>query len=417
MDKPEEITHVDVPEERIAPEAGAEETGDTVSLADLAGAMTPDEIQMAKDQGLVPKDEAAEKKAKEESDRIAAETAANGGERGTKKAPEEKTVDDRFRILSEGKSPETIMAELADKGALSPEQEKVLLASLTKNGQSMYWAQKKERKARQKTEADSIARDTAKQKEIDDLKAQLAAANARRSEPKTDENGDPIIETDEERTAREALEAANANQDPRKKPLTLEDLDRIEKEKADLAAEEAGKRTARATEIKEALNFQQTDAKTRYADFDAALEKATDILRAADSGTLETLYPDPRARARVFQKCKDVFMAFATADKFEDGDFNAADMAYELGKEHPKFGEKPSKDASKTGETGADGNPETARRVISNANRRGSSAILNGGGSRRVSLEDLTPEQGRRIPTQKWNKLPQATRDKLLGKV
>lgn len=406
MGEEKKITHVDVPDEAPAidqDDAGAPE--EPLSLADLADSgLAAEEIAMAKEQGLVaktPEEEAAAKKKADE------EALADGKkpDPAAAKKPDNSSVDDRFRILSEGKSPEAIISEIGEKGELNKEQEAVLLASLTQNGQALYWGQKKERRSRQRLEADALTKQAALQKENDDLRAQLA---------KKPEEIDPL-ETDEERAVREAAEAA-ANVDPRKKPLTIEDLERLEKEKADKAAEEQKLRTQRADEIKEALNFQQEDAKKRYADFDEATEKVADILRAANSGTLEKLYEDPKVRSRVFQKCRDLLLAYAKADTFEEGDFNAADMTYELAKEHPDFGAEPRNNAPKKGETDADGNPESARRVISNANRRGSSATLNGGGSRRVSLEELTPEQARRIPTSKWNKLPKETREKLLGK-
>lgn len=403
--EPEKITHVDIPEAEAVEKSEGEEAAPT--LSDLAeGGLAPGEIEMAQGQGIIPGDKTKEKPAA---------AAADGGTGEKAEAKEKEGVDSRFRILSEGKSPEAIMAEIGEKGNLTKEQESVLLASLTKNGQSMYWAQKKERQKRQKVETDSAARMAEKDEEIAALRAQLTK---RAAGPALDENGEPIVESEEDRAAREAAAAVEASLDPKKKPLTIEDFERMEKEKAEKLADETKRREERSGQIREALNFQQEDAKTRYADFDQATEKVADILRAANAGKLEDLYPDPKTCSRVFQKCRELLLAYAKADQFEEGDYNAADMTYDLAKEHPEFGEEsPRTNASKKSETGADGTPESARRVLSNANRRGSSATLNGGGSRRIPLEDLTAEQARRLPTNKWNKLPLATREKLLGKI
>lgn len=422
----DQITDVEIPDEAPAPAADA---AAPLLMSDLAeGGLTQGEIEMAKAQGLVAKTPAEEaaaakaaKEAKDKADAAAAAAAAANGKPVDKKP--DGSVEERFRMIAEGKSPEKIITEIAEKGELTKEQEKVLLASLTQNGQAMYWAQKKERQKRQKVEVDSASALAAKQKEIDDLKAQLSRKPA--PVQKLDEFGDPIEETPEEKAAREKAEADADAQNPKKKPLTLEDLERIEKEKQDRADEEAKKRADRAAEIRDALNYQQESAKTRYADFDKALEKVTKILNAANTNQLGKLFSDPLQQSRVFQKCKDLILAYARADQFEEGEYNPADMTYDLSQELKDSandgadddGDEPNNNASRRSETGADGTPESARRVLSNANRRGSSATLNGGGSRRIPLDELTPEKARRIPTSKWNKLPKADREKLLGKV
>lgn len=419
---PEPITHIDVPEDPQAPEASSPEP--VITMAELADSgLAAGEVEMAKKHGLVPATPEAEAEAKKKAEeaaasaaRAAAQTPANpevGADgKPVKPAVTPGSVDERFRILSAGKSPEQVISEISEKGELNKDQEAVLVASLTRNGQAMYWAQKKERQKRAAAEKARVDEVAAKQKEIDDLKAQLAARKP--VVQKMDEFGNPIAETDEERAAREAAEAA-AIVDPKKKPLTLEDLERIEKEKEAKAQEEERLRTERKQQLLEALNFQQEDAKNRYDNFDAATERVKEILTAANSNSLDKIFPDPTARARVFKKCQDLLIAYAKADQFEPGDYNAADMTYELAQEHPEFGQEQT--PPKKSETGADGTPETAARVVTNANRRGSSATLTGGGSRRIPLGELTQEQARRVPTKNWNQIPKSQRDALLGKV
>lgn len=390
----EPITHIEVPGPGVEGngsgevEEGANAQASRPTLAELADAgLAPGELEMAKKQGMV-EGEAEDKKPVKKDEK--------GDEpHGKEKEKDQKSVDERFRVLAKGRSPEQILSELTDKGALSPDQEAVVVASLTQNGKTLYWAQKKERKAKLQLMEEKVA----KEKEIVDLKAQLEQAK----KPKVDDLG---LEIDQEQI------------DPKKKPLTVEELEKIEAERAAKTDEESKKRNERSGEIKSALDYQQEQARDRYKDepvpFDQALSYTADILAAANSGKLEDMYPDPRARSRIVGKCNLLLRAFSNADVFNEGDFDAADMTYELSKEHPEYGKKPKNNVTKNDETGADGNPEKAARAITNASRRGSSATLTGGGSRRVALDELTPDQAVKVPTSRFNKIPKEVRERLL---
>lgn len=414
----EQITDVEIPNDPVESSAASDSAGEgdrrnagRPSLAELADAgFAPGEIEMAKKQGIIEggKDggntgdsggDSADKGGSAKTD----DGQTKGGLNVKDKEKEKpKTVDERFRILAKGKSPEQILADVSEKGSLTPEQESALLAGLSQNGQALYWTQKKERLKRQKLEADLASERSTKDKRIADLQAQIdTITKARVKAPDDLGLDDPEPE----------------EIDPKKKPVTLEDLEKLEVEKADKAKSEAQKHQARVTEIKSALDDQHAEAQTRYENFDEALGFTNEILDAANKGTLDKLYPDPRERSRITRKAVELLRAFANADSFEPGDFNAADMSFDLAKEHPQFG-KPSKvtPVKKTDETGADGDPEKAARIVANASRRGSSAAISGGGSRRVPLEELTADQAVRIPTKNFNKLPAATREKLLGK-
>lgn len=419
------------PKEIEVPDAPKEEAATPPTLSELADAgFAPQELEMAKKHGMVKAegdkdgaegdkggegkpdgegtgdaldgDEAEAGADRRGEERTEEKGDTNGEEKKDKKAT--KTVDERYRILAEGRSPEAIMQEIQDKGIeLSPEQETILISGLTHNGKTLYWGQKKARLRAQKAEADAAERTA----EIEKLRAENAELKKQPVKKVAEE--DPL-NLDGEGEESEVI-------DPKKKPLTLEDLERIEAEKkAKLEADERA-HNGRRQVIHEALEDQQAEARERYEDFDAAMGNVSDILTRANEGTLKDLYPDPRAQTRIITKAKLLLSAFANADKFGSDQFNAADMAYELGKEHPEYGKK-KPDASrteKTGETDEDGNPEAARRAVQNANRRGSSATLNGGGSRRVALDELTLEQARRLPDKEYRKLPKAVRERLLS--
>lgn len=395
----EPITHVEIP---AGPgvegngsgevEEGANAEAPRPTLAELADAgLAPGELEMAKKQGMV-EGEAEDKESVKKDEK-------GDQSNGKEKEKDQKSVNERFRILSKGKSPEQILSEVSEKGTLSTEQETVLLANLSQNGQALYWTQKKERQKRQKLEADMTASQAENSKKIADLEAQLAKAK----EKPVDDLG---------------LEIPQEEIDPKKKPLTVEELEKFEAEKAAKAEEQSKKNTERRSELSDALNYQQEQARDRYKDepvpFDQALSYTADILAAANSGKLEEMYPEPRMRSRIVGKCNLLLRAFANADVFNEGDFDAADMTYELSKEHPEYGKKPKNNVTKNDETGADGNPEKAARAITNASRRGSSATLTGGGSRRVALDELTPDQAVKVPTSKFNKIPKETRERLL---
>lgn len=414
----EPITHVDIPDEQGAD--GANEGNESApavekpTLSDLADSgLSKDEIAIAKKQGLVKGEADGDKSDggdgdsnKSGVDKSADGSAKKDGEDNAKKEKEEK--EERNRVLTKGKSPEKIISEIGEKGALSREQEQVLLASLTQNGQAMYWAQKKERQKRQKAESAMADVETKKQKEIDDLRAELAEAKKARKA------GDDPLDLENPEAEEEV--------DPEKKPLTKADLDKIEADKKAKADKEAEVLEERKREISDALNFQQQEAVERYGkeEVESSLSFTKELIGRANDGQLDELFPDARQRSKILRKVTDLIRAFATADRFEDGDFNAADMSIELAKEHPKY--KPATKSSKSnasgkknGETDADGNPEDADRALKNANRRGSSATLNGGNSRRVLLEELTPEQAVKVPMKNWNKLPASKREELLS--
>lgn len=407
VSKEEVVTHVDIPEAGNRSESPESDSGTPAStkptLAELADSgFAPGEIEMAKKQGLVEGEPSGDNgkggndaAGKRENVQRTDGQTKDGDSVAKGEKEKEKGVNERFRILSKGRSPEQVMADVAEKGTLSPEQETVLLASLSQNGQALYWGQKKERLKRQKIEADSATERAAKDKEIADLKAIIA------EKKKIDDLG---------------LDEEVAEVDPKKKPLTVEDLEKIETEKTQKQTEAEKQQNERANEIREALESQEKLAKERYEDFDSNLEFTKKIIAANNAGELEKLYPDPRQLSRMRIKVVELLRAFANADSFEPGDFDAADMSYELAKEHPEFGKQLKNNVTKTDETGVDGDPEKAARIVANANRRGSSAILSGGSSRRVALDELNPDQALRIPTKDFNKLPKATRERLLGK-
>lgn len=408
--KDEAITHVDLPGEVESADTGDEggdagnaEGAEKPTLSDLADAgLSKGEIEIAKAQGLVKGDSDGGDKGDGSDGASNKGTDKKDGEPDAKK--EEKEKAERNRVLTKGKSPEQIIAEIGEKGALSQEQEQALMANLSQNGQAMYWAQKKERQKRQKTEGEFNEFKASTQKQIDDLKAELAATKTKKAE-------DDPLDLDGVDAAEEV--------DPENKPLTKADLDKIEADKKAKADEEKKNLDGRITEVRDALNYQQEEAKERYGseEFESALGFTNEMLTKANAGQLEELYPEPRQRSRIIRKVVDLLKAFASADQFEAGDFNAADMTYELAKEHPKYKpvvKKTNANGNKNGETGADGNPEDVDRALKNANRRGSSATLNGGSSRRVALEELTADQAVKVPLKNWNKLPKEHRDRLL---
>jgi len=391
-------------------DALAKEDVKPVTLSDLReSGLSPTEVVMAEKLGMAVKDGGGEveNKSKKEDQKNGKGEKAGEEVKGKEGREKDDDVNERFRILSSGKSPEQIISEVTESGgSLTEAQEKILIASLTQNGKTLYWAQKKERQKRQKVEQDATEKLKAKDIEIAELRAKVEADQKIRSKRK---EVDPLGLHDDEETEESEKPKVDIPED--EKPLNRKDLEEIEAEKKKKLEEAQEARYARASEIKEALEFQQLEAKERYEDFDASLDSAREILKAVNEGSLDKMFADPKQRSRIIRKVQEIHSAYANADTFGEGDFNAADMTYELGKEHPEFG-KPSF----TDENDEGVHPEKSERVLKNASRRGSSAALNGGGSRRVALDDLTMEQASRLSIEEFSKLPKHIREKLLGK-
>jgi hypothetical protein len=289
-----------------------------------------------------------------------------------------------------------------------PEKEATLLETFNKNEKGLYHKMKKENFKRQAAEADrdqvalklKVAEERAARLEAE-AKTRAEAPPAKEEAEKLDIFGNPIKE---EKKA-----------DEKDAPVTkkdLEDRDKAEAEKQKKAAEAEADRRGRAEKLVIVLNAQEADAKARYSDFDHGMELAVDIMKNANG--LDKIFTDKRQASRAMKLLIDFNHASANADKFKDGDYNAADIAYELGQMHPKFSQ--ANGGGKTTDRNGDLDPEAAKKIVQNSGRRGSSAsISNGGGKKFVPYEEMTAEQLAALPTDEFRRVPREIRRRIMA--
>lgn len=307
--------------------------------------------------------------------------------------------------------PEKKPSQLALEAMDDPEKEAELIKDLNKTETAFYLNQKKERLKRQAAQLDRDyvatklkgAEERAARLEEENRALKAAPKPAVVKEPKLDVFGNPVKEEE--------------TPDDENKPVTKKDLQEIEKEKTEKekkAADAEIDRRARGEMLTRVLNEQEVDAKARYADFAPVMELAVKILKVAPNPSeISEIFPNKREAARARKLCLDFFHATANADKFEEGDYNAADVAYELGKMHPEFGK--SNGAAKSSEKNGAIEPEQAKKIAANASKRPSSAALPaGGGKRFVPYEEMNAEQLGALSQSEYAKVPADVRRRIL---
>lgn len=230
------------------------------------------------------------------------------------------------------------------------------------NEKALYFKQKRERNKRQKAESE---RDHEKLKR-QHLETKLDGIEARLNNMETGE-----IDED----------------DDNERFVTKAELREMRENERKQLTEEQRRQLEQAQEIQERVKGQELDARAKYDDFDNAIELAQKVIKEKE--------------------------AFAIALKAEVSkeDGNVAELAYEIGKTHPDYGKTKSKPENKTK------NKDTVNKIIKNANKKSSSAKLGGGagrGSRKVTEDELTPEDAVRMSAGQFDKLSRETRERLL---
>lgn len=169
-------------------------------------------------------------------------------------------------------------------------------------------------------------------------------------------------------------------------PLTLRQLKELQKLEAEAAQKAALENASRSTEVVAAQTEQEEYARGIYADFDATVLLAKEVLT-----NLDEIVPEKWRQTKAVKLARDLQVAAANADKFGLDEYHAAMIAYELGQLHPKYG-KTEPPAPKPAAPKVDGNlnPEQMKRVEKNTQlRSASAAIPAGGGKRTMSVDDI----------------------------
>lgn len=354
------------------------------TLADLADAgLNDSEIKMAEEQKLVQSSE-PDDKTKPQDDQV----------QEPKEEPKEPDISKRADV---------------QEAFSDPEKEAELIENFNKNEKGLYWKMKKENARRQAAESErdhvllklKVAEEKTARLEAEAQASKTQPKKAADSEePKVDVFGNPL--------------PAEPDAD---KPVTKKDLEAMQKAdavKRDKEIADQSEKQARAEKLTSILNAQEADAKARYEDFEPAVQLAVELMKNAQN--LDTVFPDARTQSRARKLLTDFFYATANADKFKDGDYNAADVAYELGKLHPKFGTPNG--SGKSSDKNGDMDPEKAKKAIQNAGKRGSSAALGGGGGKKfVPYEEMNADQLAALSPSEFSKVPRDIRQRILAEV
>jgi len=317
------------------------------------------EIESARKLGIA-EEKAPEEKTKVEPEEKKGEEAKPEGDK-KEELPTSTTADEYARMMQDSKF----------------EDEK--LKGFRPHEKGTYFAMKKERQKRQTLEIQAQHAEIklkAAKKELEDLRKKYAAAAQKIKEVGVEGESEEILEETETPDQKE------------------------EKEKID--------RDERSQIVRSRLAEAEIDAKSRYPDYDKAVELTTDLIKNVDK-----LYENPREKARIKHKLQELLWATANADKFGEGEYGPADMAYEIGRLHPDY-KAPDAGGDKTGKQDGGLSPEETRRVIENSRKRTSASISGGTGKRIVTYDDLTLADAARMPSDQYEKLPKEVRERLL---
>lgn len=321
------------------------------------GGFSPQEIEMAKKQNILKKSE-------------------------DKPKPEVKKDDEQ----KETQKTEVLNLEDIESDPLKEQEH---LKDFNSNEKALYFRQKKEKLKRQKAEA-----------ERDQL-----AIKVKYLEEKEKTKEDVPSKKEDGLSFEDILADGEKSDDD--KPLTMKDLKKLQEENERKLKEGQENKQARAQVLQVKLQELEVDAKEKYSDFDAVADLTTEILKDAD----KLFADDKKTLAKVKFKVNEFLRATANADQFSADEYNPADMCYEIGLMHPKYG----KDNAEKGKQDDGLTIDQIKKIERNVSRKSSASLDGGGGSKTVvSMKDITLEQAAKLPTAQFMKLPKEVRERLL---
>ncbi len=367
MGEEKEIVTIEVPEVITEP-IEAKPTVDELTEEGFA----PEEIEAAENQGLTHKEGDPEPK-----------------EKGDPPPPD-------FSGRKEEKEGDGKDKNQVNELAFDPEKDEEKTKAFNKNEKGLYWSTIKDRKKRQSAESE---RDRVKieskahSDRADRLEAELA--EAKKTPP---EHVDPLFDDD-------GNELPPAESKEKTKFLTEEDLQKREADAADKLKDNEGKLSDKRKAVNETLDIHEAEARAKYEDFDNNLDFAKDVMTHANAGKLEELFPSKIERLGVQSLIQDFFLRLSRADEVPEGQQTSADVGYEIGKLHPRYGKDitPGKKGDEHGKP--KGDPDKFRRTLENSSRRSSANLTGGASTRAVSLDELTAEDIAKFPQEKYNAL------------
>jgi len=328
----------------------------------------PDELKMAEKHGIIQKEEK----------NVEGEAKTPEEEAKAKEDAEKQLEVERENIR---KKPFTEITEEESR-------------KLTKNEQGYYWATKKERTKRQSAESERdyyIMQLQAMKGEIDGLKKAIAAKG---SEATDEEKEIARILEDEGRKT----DAAIADEKKMTATEWQQEQERVKRER-----EVLGKR------VNARLNEFELEAKQKYEDFDNAITLATEIFDKAKEGKLKDLGYDDDAAGEILEQCKAWVMK--AANVLDKNTPNLSEIAYMIGKTHPKYGKQEEKVELSGGDKLSE---EKLKKLAENSAKAKTSAGISGTGGGVLPVSEITLQQAKNMTIADWRKLPKETKQKLL---
>lgn len=264
-------------------------------------------------------------------------------------------------------------SSLPDFTFKTPEQEKAFMDAFGPGTpqRGLYFRMKNERKERQRAEQERD-RINAEKKALEERVKDLENSRQEKS-PVLDDNGNEV--------------------DPDSAPLTKKEFLELQKKQQEDAYRQDQEIRARGEKVASALKDQEEYSKNSYPDYDETVGLAKELLN-----NLDELVEDPKVKSKIVRLVRDLQVAAANADQLGIEDYNAADISYEIGKLHPRYGQKQNGSNSDTNgqiesPEKVNGNrlsPDKIKRIEQNTQRRNSSASISGGSRRVISSDDVT---------------------------
>jgi hypothetical protein len=321
---------------------------------DIEG-LAPEEIQMAKDQGLYKEPEEVKEDDGEQQEQSETKTDSDTepGEKEEKK--EEEVVNPTFEDV---------------------EKKEELIEKFNPNEKALFWKWKGDKKKRQ-----------AAQKELEELKAssELSTLKDNVGNKKLKQISD-ILGGDADGITIEALQAIISGEGKKddNAPLTRADLEEIERVRAEKATQQSEQEKRYADRVQTAEKIGQS----KYDNFDDIAKLAQEVVSGDKTGTYQQILSD----------------TFVDTEIDED---QVVERVVTIAQLSPKFKELVSKATPE--------DQEKVGRAIENSKKKKSSASLGGSGKRVVTSEsDLTVDDIPSMSSTQWSKLKRSTKDRLL---
>jgi len=313
--------------------------------------LSPEEMEMAQSHGIVKKDQTEET----ETEKTATEEVETEEAVAEKKEEEEPSFEEMDETLN--KRPDDFHK------------------NFDKNAKALYFKQKKYKQRAQEAEAE---------KELLQMKLKELQQKVDTIDQSGEKKDDDDIFTDEPEG---------------EKPVTMSELKKLASEEQKREQEKQQTISRQAKRIKETLDLQEAEARTKYEDFDQVMVLAKDVI------TKGLIPKDLPLTAEELQQ--------KYTQKMINMEEDLADFAYRIGKLHPNYG----KEVEEKKEESVAPKNKDIEKMLKNAEKPSSSANIGGGagGKRKVSVEDITIEEAAKLTTQQWRALPEKVRQRLLA--